>query len=153
MFLPIIAVKERRADRLDPLQNESLAVLDLDENEAAFSVAVVPFAERNNELLLVVGTAKDVVISPRSCSAGFLRLYTIGDDGKSLTYLHKTQVDDVPMCLAAFQGHLLAGVGKALRLYELGKKQLLRKAENKVSCRFIASALFLDLELTSSFTI
>lgn len=28
---------------------------------------------------------------------------------------------------------LLAGVGKALRLYELGKRQLLRKCENNVS--------------------
>jgi splicing factor 3B subunit 3 len=37
------------------------------------------------------------------------------------------------MALAAFQGHLVAGIGKALRLYELGKKQLLRKCENNVS--------------------
>ena len=32
----------------------------------------------------------------------------------------------------AFQGRLVAGVGKALRIYEFGKKKLLRKAENKV---------------------
>jgi splicing factor 3B subunit 3 len=32
-----------------------------------------------------------------------------------------------------FQGRLVAGVGKALRIYEIGKKKLLRKAENKVS--------------------
>lgn len=32
----------------------------------------------------------------------------------------------------AFQGRVVAGVGKALRLYDLGKKKLLRKAENKV---------------------
>ena len=33
----------------------------------------------------------------------------------------------------AFQGRLIAGVGKALRLYDIGKKKLLRKAENRVS--------------------
>lgn len=33
----------------------------------------------------------------------------------------------------AFQGKLIAGVGKALRLYDMGKKKLLRKVENKVS--------------------
>lgn len=33
----------------------------------------------------------------------------------------------------AFQGRLIAGVGKALRLYDIGKKKLLRKVENKVS--------------------
>ena len=31
----------------------------------------------------------------------------------------------------AFQGRLCAGVGKALRLYEIGKKKLLRKVETK----------------------
>lgn len=33
----------------------------------------------------------------------------------------------------AFQGRLVAGVGKALRIYDIGKKKLLRKVENKVS--------------------
>lgn len=42
-------------------------------------------------------------------------------------------MDDIPKALIAFQGRLVAGVGKALRLYDLGKKKLLRKAENKVS--------------------
>jgi len=32
----------------------------------------------------------------------------------------------------AFQGRLAAGVGKALRIYDIGKKKLLRKVENKV---------------------
>jgi len=32
----------------------------------------------------------------------------------------------------AFQGRLVAGVGKALRIYDIGKKKLLRKVENKV---------------------
>ena len=39
------------------------------------------------------------------------------------------------MAIMAFQGKLIAGVGKALRLYDMGKKKLLRKVENKV--RFI----------------
>jgi splicing factor 3B subunit 3 len=37
----------------------------------------------------------------------------------------------------AFQGRLVAGVGKALRIYDIGKKKLLRKVENKVSSLFI----------------
>ncbi|RYZ77123.1 MAG: hypothetical protein EOP04_31330 [Proteobacteria bacterium] len=38
----------------------------------------------------------------------------------------------MPMCVAGFQGYLLAGIGKSLRLYEMGKKALLRKCENSV---------------------
>jgi splicing factor 3B subunit 3 len=41
-------------------------------------------------------------------------------------------LDDVPIALLAFQGRLVAGVGKALRIYDIGKKKMLRKAENKV---------------------
>ncbi len=41
------------------------------------------------------------------------------------------QVEDVPLALCEFQGRLLAGVGQCLRLYDLGKRKLLRKAENR----------------------
>ncbi len=37
----------------------------------------------------------------------------------------------------AFQGRLVAGVGKALRIYDIGKKKLLRKVENKVRQPFL----------------
>jgi hypothetical protein len=45
---------------------------------------------------------------------------------------NQTETDDVPTALMAFQGRLCAGVGKSLRLYEIGKKKLLRKVETKV---------------------
>jgi splicing factor 3B subunit 3 len=45
--------------------------------------------------------------------------------------LHTTELDEIPLCLAEFQGKLLVGAGKSLRLYELGKKKLLKKIENK----------------------
>jgi splicing factor 3B subunit 3 len=37
----------------------------------------------------------------------------------------------------AFQGRLVAGVGKALRIYDIGKKKMLRKVENKVRIMFV----------------
>jgi splicing factor 3B subunit 3 len=46
----------------------------------------------------------------------------------------------VPAALAAYQGYVMAGIGRALRLYDMGKKRLLRKAENKV-CRRTKSSL------------
>ncbi len=46
--------------------------------------------------------------------------------------VHKTTMDDVPYALCPFQGKVLVGVGKLLRLYDIGKKKLLRKSENKV---------------------
>lgn len=46
-----------------------------------------------------------------------------------LELVHKTPVGGIPGALAAYKGRLLAGVGKALRIYDMGKKRLLRKSE------------------------
>ncbi|KAG1739240.1 CPSF A subunit region-domain-containing protein [Suillus lakei] len=124
---------------IDPVEGRTVSVITLDNNEAAFSLAFVQFAARNNELHLVVGTAQDTLLSPRSCTSGFLRTYRFTEDGVGLELLHKTETDDVPLAVMGFQGRLVAGVGKALRVYEIGKKKLLRKAENKTFSTAIVS--------------
>ena len=40
-------------------------------------------------------------------------------------------MDEIPGALCPFQGRLLAGVGNVLRIYDMGKKKLLRKCENR----------------------
>ncbi|KAJ8076333.1 pre-mRNA-splicing factor rse1 [Marasmius tenuissimus] len=116
---------------IDPIEARTVAQIPLDGNEGAFSIAIVPFSAKGGELHLVVGTAADTKVTPRSCSSGFLRTYRFTEDGAGLEFLHKTEIDDVPLALLAFQGRLVAGVGKALRIYDIGKKKLLRKVENK----------------------
>lgn len=72
------------------------------------------------------------LIASRPSSAGaegFVRLYRLIDSGKRLELVHKTAVSGIPGALAAFKGRLLAGVGPIVRLYDLGKKKLLRKSE------------------------
>ena len=54
-----------------------------------------------------------------------------------LKFVHKTQVEDVPGSICAFQGRVLIGVGRYLRIYDLGKKKLLRKCENKQLSNFV----------------
>jgi len=44
-----------------------LIVVELDNNEAAFSLAIAPFSAKGGELHLVVGTAADTLVSPRAC--------------------------------------------------------------------------------------
>lgn len=52
-----------------------------------------------------------------------------------LELVHQTPVDEVPIAICQFQGRILVGVGRMLRLYDMGKKKLLRKCENKVFIR------------------
>ena len=69
--------------------------------------------------------------SAYGCAEGYLRVYRICDSGKRLELVHRTPVGGVPGALAPFKGRLLAGVGATLRIYEAGKKKLLRKCEHR----------------------
>lgn len=90
------------------------------------------FANRGDSQFVLVGTVKDLVLNPRSSAGGYIHTYQLKDNGESLEFLHKTPMDDVPSAIVPFQGRVLAGIGKYLRIYDLGKKKLLRKCENKV---------------------
>lgn len=98
-----------------------------------FSIALLKFASRGDDQFVLVGVARDLVLNPRSLTGGFLYLYQLEDGGESLKLLHKTPVEDVPGAIASFQGRVLIGVGRYLRIYDIGKKKMLRKCENKVS--------------------
>ncbi|KAB2596056.1 splicing factor 3B subunit 3-like [Pyrus ussuriensis x Pyrus communis] len=118
---------------LDPKTATTTCLLELQDSEAAFSICTVNFHDKEYGTLLAVGTAKGLQFWPKkSVTAGYIHIYRFIDDGKSLELLHKTQVDGVPLALCQFQGRLLAGIGPVLRLYDLGKKRLLRKCENKL---------------------
>ncbi|CAO1634280.1 unnamed protein product [Sympodiomycopsis kandeliae] len=111
--------------------------VELENNEAAFNVAVVPFASRRDAQtgeptnFVVVSSAVEASVSPRSVKKAYLTVYAITEDGKSLELLHRTEIEDIALAIRPFQGRLLVGVGKTLRIYELGQKKLLRKCENR----------------------
>lgn len=126
---------------VDPISEEPrvLQKIELDGNEAAVSAAVVPFASQDGESFLIVGTGKDMVLNPRQFTEGYIHVYRFHDDGRDLEFIHKTKIEEPPMALIPFQGRLLAGIGKLLRVYDLGLKQLLRKAQAEVAPQLIVS--------------
>ncbi|KAL0368761.1 UNVERIFIED_CONTAM: Spliceosome-associated protein A [Sesamum calycinum] len=125
---------------LDPRTTQTTCLLELQDNEAAFSMCTVNFHDKEYGTLLAVGTAKGLQFWPRrSFEAGFIHIYRFKEEGKVLELLHKTQVEGVPLALCQFQGRLLAGIGPVLRLYDLGKRRLLRKCENKLFPNTITS--------------
>ncbi len=75
----------------------------------------------------------------RARAEGYLRVYRIRDSGKRLELVHRTPAGGVPGALVPFKGRLLAGVGATLRIYEAGKKKLLRKCEHRKLPTHIAS--------------
>jgi splicing factor 3B subunit 3 len=115
---------------LDPSNNcSSLECLELGRNEAALCCTSVRFHSRGGEPLVAVGTVTGMSLHPLKHTESHVALYRVLN-GERLQLVHKTKVDDGPvLSLAHFQGRLLVGIGKTLRLYEMGKRQLLRKCE------------------------
>jgi splicing factor 3B subunit 3 len=98
-------------------------------NEAALCCTSVRFLSHGGESLLVVGTVTGMSMLPLKQTASHVLIYRV-INGERLLLLHRTKVDEGPvLAMAHFQGRLLVGIGKTLRLYEMGKRQLLRKCE------------------------
>ena len=117
---------------IDAVSLQTLERLELADNEAAFSVCTCRFHDKGDESYVVIGTAKNLKIHPRSCSQGYISVFRFVE-GRSLQLLHRTEVDEVPGAMCEFDGRLAVGIGRSLRVYDLGKKKLLRKCENKVN--------------------
>jgi len=128
-------------------------LIDLPQDEAAVSLAWVPFSGREGDLYLLVGTVTGLSFHPRKHRGGAVRTYRLvevevavdatgrelaptdaGRAGtrraKRLQFVHTTPVEDMPLAIAPCLGRVLVGVGRSLRLYDLGRRRLLRKCEN-----------------------
>ncbi|CEF98342.1 Cleavage/polyadenylation specificity factor, A subunit, C-terminal [Ostreococcus tauri] len=123
---------------IDPKDAKSQYVLELGKNESAISICHV-YLTGPNELLLAVGTAQNLTFAPRNCDGGFIHLYRYGTDSKTLSLVHSTPTEGPVGALCGYRGHLLAGVNNSLRLYDFGKKKLLRKLENRNFPNFITT--------------
>lgn len=96
-----------------------------------YSVTTCIFHSDPTRSYILVGVAKDLTLAPRSFTAGFVYTFLVTEQG-TLELVHKTEVEEPPQSLCAFQGRVLLGMGKTVRICDLGKKRLLRKCEWKV---------------------
>jgi len=115
---------------LHPTEMVTVTVHDFPEGEAAFALACCSFHDKDGDVYVCVGTAKGLNLQQPAGCQGVIHTFRLSSS--SLELVHSTEVDGIPAALAAYQGRLLAGVGKCLRIYDLGKRKLLRKCENKL---------------------
>jgi len=64
------------------------------------SLTTVSFHDQQGEIFVVVGTGKDLTLAPRTSSAGFLRVYRVVDEGRSLELVHKVRARLPPKRMA-----------------------------------------------------
>lgn len=113
---------------VDPLYSKTItANIELTENEAALTCVVVPFAARNWEVFLAVGTGQHMQPGAGVQAKGFVHIYRLFEDGQKMEFMHKTEFDSPIYALLPFQGRLALGIGAELFIYDLGLRALLRK--------------------------
>jgi splicing factor 3B subunit 3 len=116
---------------VEPITLKTLDLIEIENNENAVALTIASFSGKEGEMLILVGTVKDLVLQPKSFSCGFVHTYALVEGGTRLQLLHKTAMEDIPYCFAPYKGRILMGVGARIRMYELGLKKLLKKAELK----------------------
>lgn len=116
---------------VEPTELKTLALIELPEGEAGFGLMVSSTLGEPGEQFLVLGSAKNMKLHPQSCTVGYISVYRFNEDGSDLELLHKTATEDLPLAFAEYEKRLIAGIGNILRVYEIGKKKLLRKCENR----------------------
>lgn len=116
---------------VNPANFETTDLKELNNNETAISMALVDFEQHPNRTFLLVGTIKDYIVMPKSYTGCYIHTFILSEDGRKLELVHSTTIENIPYSMAAYKGKLLAGVGFMLRLYDLGKNQLLKKCEYK----------------------
>lgn len=117
---------------IEPIHGHTIHKIKLTQNEAIMSMCTVKFhSSMDGRTYLAVGIAKDMQLNPHVNNGGCIDVYRIDVTCSNLEFMHRTDVDELPGALCGFQGRLVVGVGKILRIYDMGKKKLLRKCENK----------------------
>jgi splicing factor 3B subunit 3 len=115
---------------MSPKDLKTIELIEFVDKEVVLSMAFITFEEHQKDTYLVLGSAKNFVLHPRSCEAAYITLYKF-TEGKNMDLVYKMPVEDLPLAFLEFKGQMLAGVGNVLRLYALGMKKLLKKCENK----------------------
>ncbi|KAK1809628.1 pre-mRNA-splicing factor rse1 [Friedmanniomyces endolithicus] len=123
---------------IDPVEAKAAtSTIELADNEAALCCEVIPFASREWEVYLAVGTGQHMMpgVAPTAATEapkGFVHIYRLTDSGRQMELMHKTPFASPIYALHPFQGRLALGVGPELFVYDLGMKSLLRKSRGVV---------------------
>jgi splicing factor 3B subunit 3 len=112
------------------MESKYCTELDNDESVVSTTMMLTTQTEEKNDLY-IVGSVINQQSSPRRADICFIRVYIFLANLRQLKLLSKTRVEDFPTALAPFNGCLLAGIASTVRLYKIGKKRVLRKAEFK----------------------
>ena len=109
--------------------------IPMEQNIHATSICMARFPHSGNadtdDWFILVGVVKNLTLAPRTTQGGEIRTYRLGNNRSQMELLHITATEEAPGAMCQFHGRVLVSVGRLLRIYDLGKRRLLKKCENK----------------------
>lgn len=123
---------------LNPYDGSLTNLLRVGAGHTILSATFCTFHTHLEDRFLAVGLAKDFTMLPRRAQSCQIVLYQQSKDTDELILVHVTDVEQIPSCMIAFDGRLLVGIGSILRLYDVGKKKMLRKCETRIQTHAVS---------------
>ena len=114
---------------LESASGESKQVIHMEENAMITSITSCKFHGDTQFTYIAIAVAHHMDVASRQTEKAYISLYRIIDN-RRLEFVHKTEVTSVVGAMCQFNGRLLIGMQKTLRIYDMGKLRLLRKSEN-----------------------
>ena len=137
----------------------TLQATDLPSGAAALSACGVQFASHPGEAFVAVGVVTGLTYHPSRMESASVRLYRVAATDQAaaaaapapartpdsadrvppsrsraeLQLVHETPVSAPPLAMCAVAGRLLVGLGPSVVAFDLGKRQLLRRAVSRVA--------------------
>lgn len=126
---PEVSFIEKFNDSLELVKSEPLS-----SNEKIITSAIINFQSKDAAYILasVSKTVDDT-------TEYFIYTYDL-----ALNFIHSTSISKAAFAIVEFQGKVLIGIGNHLRLFDLGLKQLLSKADSTVE--FISQILKIETQ-------
>lgn len=100
-------------------------------HQAALCISMANFV--TSATTIHVGVSNNYRLRNQTAESNEIYTYTISNRGDALEFLHRTPCDanEIPRAMCSFLDRLVVGMGRIVRMYDLGKKKLLRKCESK----------------------
>jgi splicing factor 3B subunit 3 len=83
---------------IEPYEHKVLDLIEFEDNEAAFSATIMTFSSTPGEMFLIIGTAKDMKLHPRSFTSSSIIVFAFKDGGKKIEYLHRVNLINLDTC-------------------------------------------------------
>lgn len=106
-------------------------------NKHVVKMQLMSFKEFEGDTFLVVSIVEDHEYQTNKYTASYINIYGFDKENKKFEFINTTRLDAICHNMSSFKGRVLLGVGSYLRLYDLGKKQLLKKCEYKKKYKLI----------------